>query len=67
MDSKFSVAMRALRKLMEERGEDHIRSQASWNLQQDISEYLDDEPFHMCEISEATINNARRRILEEME
>ena len=65
MVTKIEVAMSALEKLRVERGDHFLRTQASGSLQCAMGKHLDkDSPYHMGEISEATINQARRRILE---
>ena len=63
MTSKIEVATRVLKRMMADRGEHFIRTQASGGLQCAMHEYLEDEP-DVGYITEATINAARRRILE---
>ncbi len=61
MPTKLEVAVIALRRLKDEKGEQHLRSMASGALRQGLD--LEGAPYTMSDISEATINLARRQIL----
>lgn len=62
MTTKIEVATHVLKRMMADRGEKFIRTQASGGLQCAMGEYLKDEP-DVGYITEATINLARRQLL----
>ena len=59
--TRLEVAVIALLKLKDEKGEQFIRSMPSGALRQGLD--LEGAPYTMSEISESTINLARRQIL----
>jgi hypothetical protein len=65
--TKIEVATRVMRKLLRDRGEEYVRYQYSGSLSCAMGAYMDNEPYDAGDLSNATINQARKRVLEGVE